>query len=154
MNPTSIRCAANPASTRGPLSNSTKLTLYGTPASAPDACSRVSRSCCWSPRFRTVPVDLAAAAAADVVAVEPVVLLAAHAETTASRLASDTAPSIREMVCDIRTGFPLRGRCAALAGRRARNAGPAVTATAGSGNLYALAGEERVDTAWLCGGER
>jgi hypothetical protein len=35
------------------------------------------------------------AAAPDVAADEPAVLLAAHAETTASRLASDTTPSIR-----------------------------------------------------------
>src|SRR5580704_5990859 len=111
MNPTSIRCAANPASTRGPLSNSMKLTLYGAPASAPDACSRVSRSCCWSPRFKVVADELPAAAcsAAGDVAPEPAGALLAHAASTASKPASDTPPSSREMVCDMGCGLPLRG---------------------------------------------
>ncbi len=37
MKPTSIWWAANPASTSGPLSNSTKLTLNAAPVRAPDA---------------------------------------------------------------------------------------------------------------------
>src|SRR6266567_1278005 len=55
--PTSIRCAAKPASTSGPLSNSTKFTLYEAPASACDEANRGSRSCCWSPTLRTTLAD-------------------------------------------------------------------------------------------------
>jgi len=58
MLPTSIRRAAKPESTSGPLSNSTKFTWYLAPFSAPDAFSSVCRFCCWSPTFSTEPGDV------------------------------------------------------------------------------------------------
>src|ERR1700722_16582932 len=95
MVPTSIRCAAKPASTSGPLSNSTKLTLYRAPASACDEANRVSRSCCWSPILRTTPEypdDDGSRAA----------WLTAQAETTAPRAATDRPDKILTTKCEVR----------------------------------------------------
>src|SRR5215469_2606102 len=94
MKPRSMRCAANPASTRGPLSNSTKLTLYLAPARACEAWNSVCSSCCWSPTFSTGPGESCPVPGPAVFV--PAALLA-HADAMAVTLASDRAHRALEM---------------------------------------------------------
>src|ERR1700722_7695031 len=96
--PPSIRCAAKPASTSGPLSNSTKFTLYEAPASACDEANRVSKSCCLSPTLRTTLADPDAPPGDDLCAA----WLGAHAETSAMRPVTDRPETVLMMKCEVR----------------------------------------------------